>query len=65
MTVHALLDKDGGRQSTTYNFRIYTATELVRLAGDAGFVALECFGDVDRAPLSADTRLLLVAEAPS
>jgi hypothetical protein len=37
----------------------------VRLAGDAGFVAVECYGDVDLAPLSADTRLVLVAEAPS
>jgi hypothetical protein len=65
MTVHALVEPDGGRQSTTYDFRIYTATELVRLAGDAGFVAVESYGDVDRAPLSADTRLALVGEAAS
>lgn len=57
--------RDGGRQSTTYDFRIYTATELVALAQSAGFEAVECYGDVDRTPLSAETRLLLAGEAPS
>jgi SAM-dependent methyltransferase len=64
-TVHALVNRDGGRQSTTYDFRIYTATELVALAQTAGFEAVECYGDVDRTPLSAETRLLLAGEALS
>lgn len=41
--------------------RLYSATELVALARSAGFVDVEVHGDLDRTPLSPDTRLVLVA----
>ena len=43
-TTHSLVEAGGDRQSLTYRFRVYTATELVRLVEEAGFTAVECFG---------------------
>lgn len=56
-----LIEADGSRHSLTYRLRLYTATELVRLLEAAGFAHVECFGGFDRAPLSRDTRLVVVA----
>ena len=60
-TTHSLVEAGGKRESLTYRFRVYTATELARLVEDAGFVSVECFGGWEREPLSRETRLILVA----
>jgi ubiquinone/menaquinone biosynthesis C-methylase UbiE len=54
-----------GGESTTVNYRLrmYTATELKRMVGEAGFVDVEFYGDATGGPLSRDTRLVLVARA--
>ncbi len=61
-TTHTLIESGGRRESITYRLRCYTATEVVRLVRDAGFLHVECFGTWDRQPLSRDTRLVLVAK---
>ena len=63
-TMHSLVEAGGSRESMTYRFRVYTATELVRLVEDAGFGQVECFGGWEREPLSRETRLILVAKVP-
>ncbi len=60
-TTHSLVEARGNRESIVYRFRVYTATELVRLVEEAGFTAVECFGGWDREELSRETRLILVA----
>jgi SAM-dependent methyltransferase len=60
-TTHTLIDAEGRRESFTYRMRLYTATELARLVDAAGFATVECFGGLEREPLSQDTRLVLVA----
>jgi ubiquinone/menaquinone biosynthesis C-methylase UbiE len=62
-TTHTMIDSEGRRESFAYRMRLYTATELARLAEDAGFTEIECFGDLDREPLSQHTRLVLVARS--
>jgi SAM-dependent methyltransferase len=59
-----LIDAGGNRESVTYRVRTYTATELARLVAAAGFVAIECYGGLEREPLEIETRLVLVARAP-
>ena len=39
-TTHSLVEAGGKRESLTYRFRVYTATELARLVEEAGFVAV-------------------------
>ena len=63
-TTHSLVEAGGKRESLTYRFRVYTATELVRLVEEAGFTAVECFGGWEREELSRETRLILVARVP-
>jgi hypothetical protein len=41
-----------------------TATELTRLAREAGFVEVQFYGDPDRGPLSRESRLILAAKTP-
>ena len=62
-TTHMLVEESGTRQAVPYRFRVYTATELVRLVQEAGFAAVECYGGWERQGLSRDTRLILVAKA--
>lgn len=59
---HVLVDANGSRESFGYRLRVYTATELARLAREAGFGELTFYGDYEGAPLSAETRLVLVAD---
>ena len=60
-TMHSLVEAGGNRESMTYRFRVYTATELVRLVEeDFGFGSVECLGGWEREPLSRETRLILV-----
>ena len=63
-TAHTLVEAGGNRESITYRFRCYTATELVRQLEGAGFTSVECFGGWEREELSRETRLVLVARAP-
>ncbi|HEX7255300.1 MAG TPA: hypothetical protein VF236_05170, partial [Gaiellaceae bacterium] len=51
----------GERRSVTFRLRVYTATELVKLLAEAGFVEIECYGDYECAPLSRETRLVVRA----
>jgi ubiquinone/menaquinone biosynthesis C-methylase UbiE len=63
-TKHSLVEAGGSRKSITYRFRVYTATELVRLVEEAGFTNVECFGGWKREELSVSTRLIVMAKAP-
>jgi SAM-dependent methyltransferase len=58
---HEIVEQDGTRVSAPYELRVYTATELIAFAHDAGFEHVSCYGDFDKTPLSRDTRLVLVA----
>jgi SAM-dependent methyltransferase len=53
------------RRSVTFRLRVYTATELVKLLAEIGYVAIECFGDYEGAPLSRETRLVVKARKPA
>lgn len=59
-TDHTLLSV-GERRSVTFRLRVYTATELVKLLGEVGFVDIDCFGDFEGGPLSRETRLVVRA----
>ena len=61
LATHELVEPDGNRIAAPYEFRVYTATELIAFARDAGFEHVTCYGDFDKTPLSRDTRLVLVA----
>lgn len=61
VTRHELVEPDGTRVTAPYEFRVYTATELIALARGAGFEDVTCYGDFDKTPVSRDTRLILVA----
>jgi ubiquinone/menaquinone biosynthesis C-methylase UbiE len=54
----------GERRSVTFRLRCYTATELVKLLADVGFVEIECFGDFEGGPVSRETRLVVRARKP-
>jgi hypothetical protein len=58
---HELVEPDGTRITAPYEFRVYTVTELIGMARDAGFEQVSCYGGFDRTPVSRDTRLVLVA----
>jgi ubiquinone/menaquinone biosynthesis C-methylase UbiE len=60
-TTQTLIDKDGGRDSRTFETRVYTATELTRMLRAAGFAKTTCHGDLHGAPFGTGTRLVIVA----
>jgi SAM-dependent methyltransferase len=49
------------RDSRTYSVRVYTATELLAMLAAAGFGEARCYGDLDGAPFTTATRLVIVA----
>jgi ubiquinone/menaquinone biosynthesis C-methylase UbiE len=55
------LRDEGEPQEWPYKLRVYTPTELVEMAREAGFEEIACYGGVGREELSSDTRLVLVA----
>jgi SAM-dependent methyltransferase len=63
--VHTYMPIGGSPETRTIRWRAYTATELVRLLADAGFGEIGCYGSLDGGPFGADTRLVLVATAPT
>jgi len=62
-TDHTLLSV-GERRGVTFGLRVYTATELVKLLAEVGFVEIDCFGDFEGGPLSRETRLVVRARKP-
>jgi ubiquinone/menaquinone biosynthesis C-methylase UbiE len=60
-TTQTLIDAGNDRDSRTWSLRVYTATELVAMLDRAGFAEAKCYGDLDGGPLSASTRLVIVA----
>jgi ubiquinone/menaquinone biosynthesis C-methylase UbiE len=55
----------GERRGVTFRLRVYTATELVKLLREIGFVEIDCYGDFEGAPLSRETRLVVRARKPA
>ena len=60
-TLHELVPRAGDPVSLTYRVRIYTAGEVVRLLRRAGFATVDVHGDLAGAPLTRESRLVLVA----
>jgi ubiquinone/menaquinone biosynthesis C-methylase UbiE len=61
ITRHEIVEADGSRVAAPYEIRVYTATELVGFARDAGFDHVACYGDFEKGPVSRQTRLIVVA----
>ena len=55
--------KGGEPTTVSYRLRVYTATELERIAHEAGFANVEFYGDAAGGPLSRESRLILIARA--
>ena len=56
-----VIESDGRRESRPFSIRVYTATELLRMIGDAGFADAKCYGALDGSPFGTDTRLVITA----
>jgi SAM-dependent methyltransferase len=56
-----VVEPGGERESRTYSVRVYTATELLGMLDRAGFAEARCHGDLDGAPFTPTTRLVVVA----
>ena len=61
LTTQTLIDKTGERDSRSFAFRVYTATELVAMLRRAGFDDARCYGDLEGGPSDTTTRLVIVA----
>ena len=55
-----LIDR-AGRDSRSYSVRVYSATELLAMLAAAGFADARCHGDLDGAPFTTGSRLVIVA----
>ena len=55
-----LIDR-AGRDSRSYSVRVYLATELLAMLAAAGFADARCHGDLDGAPFTTGSRLVIVA----
>jgi ubiquinone/menaquinone biosynthesis C-methylase UbiE len=60
-TTQTLIDKDGRRDSRTFEARVYTATELVHMLQAAGFTKTTTYGDLSGSAFETATRLVIVA----
>ena len=60
-TTQTLVETTGERDSRTFSLRVYSATELVAMLLAAGFEEAKCYGDLEGAELTVDTRLVVVA----
>lgn len=56
-----LVPGSGVRESRTMSLRVYTATELCAMLDRAGFSEVRCHGDLDGAPFTTASRLVIVA----
>jgi ubiquinone/menaquinone biosynthesis C-methylase UbiE len=61
-TTQTLIDPAGERDSRTFSVRVYTATELVAMLLRAGFAEARCHGDLEGAPFTTASRLVVVAD---
>jgi ubiquinone/menaquinone biosynthesis C-methylase UbiE len=61
-TTQTLIDPAGQRESRSFSVRVYTATELVAMLLRAGFAEARCFGDLEGAPFTTASRLVVVAD---
>jgi hypothetical protein len=57
-----LIDSAGERESRSFSVCVYTATELIAMLARAGFARTKCYGTLEAAPLSGETRLVIAAE---
>ncbi len=55
------VSREGERSSRRFVVHVYTVTEWVAMMREAGFAHVECFGDLDRSPLSHEPQLVLCA----
>ena len=60
-TTQTLIEPDGTRESRTFSLRVYTATELLAMLAAAGFEEARCSGDLNGAPFTTESRLVVVA----
>ena len=60
-TTQTLIDGRGERDSRTFSVRTYTATELLRMLGAAGFADAKAYGSFAADPLTPASRLVIVA----
>jgi SAM-dependent methyltransferase len=60
-TTQTLIDGAGARESRTFSVRVYTATELLTMIERAGFADAKAYGDLEGAPFTTTTRLVIVA----
>jgi SAM-dependent methyltransferase len=58
----SLITPDGQRTEYQQSIRIYTLTEMVQMLTQAGFVIQEYYGDLNGAPLTLDSRLVIVSK---
>lgn len=61
-STQTLIDSAGERESRSFSVRVYTATELIAMLARAGFARTKCYGTLEAAPLSGETRLVIAAE---
>jgi ubiquinone/menaquinone biosynthesis C-methylase UbiE len=62
-TTQTLIDGAGARESRTFSVRVYTATELLAMVARAGFAEMKTYGDLEGAPFTTSSRLVVVASA--
>jgi ubiquinone/menaquinone biosynthesis C-methylase UbiE len=60
-TTQTLIDGAGDRDSRSYSIRVYSATELLAMLARAGFADARCYGDLEGAPFTTGTRLVVAA----
>ena len=60
-TTQTVIDGKGERESRTFSVRTYAATELLRMLDVAGFSAAKAYGSFEGDPLTATSRLVILA----
>lgn len=58
----SLLTPDGQRIEHHQSIRLYTLTEMVSMLTQAGFTVQAYYGDLNKAPLTLDSRLVIVSK---
>ncbi len=60
-TTITYLPDEGEPREYPYALRLYTATELVEMAREAGFDTVDCYGGYEQEELTLDSRLVMLA----
>ncbi len=58
---HLVIEAAGRRTERSFEHHVYTPTEWVAMAREAGFAAVDAFGGSEREPVSIEERLWLLA----